>query len=259
MVLDAKLPRPPSAAAAVRFEMLRLSLSLTPKQLRAARPLAYGVLLALTITMIGRISATSWRTTHSAGWTPAQLALMATAVLSYTVGMEYYARYAHRDLWHGDALWKIHTTHHGQRNKGPFEHNDVFGVANVLVILPIMHWAQLVERSLGSAAVLGFTIGVSAFGTAYMVVHDGVVHSRFPTFGLERRGLDPGGGGGAPRAPQGQDGRALRPLPRPARAARGRARRAARPDAGRSQGGVARVDDRGCGRAVRRRVSFVFM
>ena len=168
--------------------MLRLSLSLTPKQLRAARPLAYGILLALTITMISRISVTSWRTTHSAGWTPAQLALMATAALSFTVGMEYYARYAHRDLWHGDALWKIHTTHHGQRNKGPFEHNDVFGVANVLVILPIMHWAQLVERSLGSAAVLGFTVGVSAFGTAYMVVHDGVVHSRFPTFGLERVG-----------------------------------------------------------------------
>ena len=58
----------------------------------------------------------------------------------------------------------------------------------MLVILPLMHWAQLVERSFGSAAVLGFTIGVSAFGTAYMVVHDGVVHSRFPTFGLERVG-----------------------------------------------------------------------
>ena len=66
--------------------------------------------------------------------------------------------------------------------------HDVFGVANVLVILPMMHWAQLVERSLGSAAVLGFPIGVSSFGTAYMVVHDGVVHSRFPAFGLERVG-----------------------------------------------------------------------
>ena len=31
-------------------------------------------------------------------------------------------------------------------------------------------------HSLGSATVLGFTVGVSIFGSAYMLVHDRVVH-----------------------------------------------------------------------------------
>ena len=60
----------------------------------------------------------------------------------------------------------------------------VFGIFNMLLILPVMRWAFLAPVTLGSAGVFGFTVGVSIFGTAYMVVHDGVVHGRFWTGSL---------------------------------------------------------------------------
>ena len=60
----------------------------------------------------------------------------------------------------------------------------VFGIFNMLLILPVMRWAFLAPVALGSAGVFGFTVGVSIFGTAYMVVHDGVVHGRFWTGSL---------------------------------------------------------------------------
>ncbi|GFZ01112.1 beta-carotene hydroxylase 2 [Actinidia rufa] len=40
------------------------------------------------------------------------------------VGMEFWARWAHRALWHA-SLWNMHESHHKPR-EGPFELNDVF-------------------------------------------------------------------------------------------------------------------------------------
>ena len=41
------------------------------------------------------------------------------------VGMEMYARWAHRVLWHDfEPGWRIHASHHAPRT-GPFEENDL--------------------------------------------------------------------------------------------------------------------------------------
>ena len=75
----------------------------------------------------------------------------------------------------------MHATHHSRAKSGLFEPNDVFGVFNMLLIIPLMCWAWLAPPTFHSTATFGFTVGVSAFGTGYMVIHDGVVHRRFWT------------------------------------------------------------------------------
>jgi len=42
--------------------------------------------------------------------------------------MEFWARWAHRALWHA-SLWHMHESHHRPR-EGPFELNDVFAIIN---------------------------------------------------------------------------------------------------------------------------------
>lgn len=46
------------------------------------------------------------------------------------VGMEFWARWAHRALWHA-SLWHMHESHHRPR-EGPFELNDVFAITNAV-------------------------------------------------------------------------------------------------------------------------------
>ena len=116
----------------------------------------------------------------TASWTRVQKAVVVFNAALFTLGMEFYARWAHRDLWHGPSLWHIHKTHHVQE-RGLFEFNDVFGIANMVVVIPLMIWAFQMQPSFGSAALYGFTVGVSIYGTAYMVVHDGIHHRRFWT------------------------------------------------------------------------------
>jgi hypothetical protein len=46
------------------------------------------------------------------------------------VGMEFWARWAHRALWHA-SLWHMHESHDRPR-EGPFELNDVFSIVNAV-------------------------------------------------------------------------------------------------------------------------------
>ncbi|KAJ0267247.1 hypothetical protein HA466_0011040 [Hirschfeldia incana] len=69
------------------------------------------------------------------------------------VGMEFWARWAHEALWHA-SLWNMHESHHKPR-EGAFELNDVFAIINA-------------------------GLGITVFGIAYIFVHDGLVHKRFP-------------------------------------------------------------------------------
>jgi beta-carotene 3-hydroxylase len=53
-------------------------------------------------------------------------------VLGGAVGMEMYARWAHRALWHDfPAGWALHKSHHEPR-VGPFEANDIFAIMNAV-------------------------------------------------------------------------------------------------------------------------------
>ncbi|RKQ95845.1 beta-carotene 3-hydroxylase [Kushneria sinocarnis] len=88
-------------------------------------------------------------------------------------GMEFMAWFTHRFIMHG-FLWCWHRSHHSERH-GPFEMNDLFAV---LFAIPSI--ALILLGSLGHPAALAVGLGIAAYGAAYFLFHDGLVHRRFP-------------------------------------------------------------------------------
>ncbi|XP_020585707.1 beta-carotene hydroxylase 2, chloroplastic-like [Phalaenopsis equestris] len=93
------------------------------------------------------------------------------------VGMEFWARWAHRVLWHA-SLWDMHESHHRAR-EGPFELNDVFAIINAVPAIFLLSYGFF-HRGLVPGLCFGAGLGITLFGIAYMFVHDGLVHRRFP-------------------------------------------------------------------------------
>ncbi|KAJ3680298.1 hypothetical protein LUZ60_016576 [Juncus effusus] len=93
------------------------------------------------------------------------------------VGMEFWARWAHRSLWHA-SLWHMHESHHKPRD-GPFELNDIFAIINAVPAIALLAYGFL-NRGLIPGLCFGAGLGITLFGIAYMFVHDGLVHRRFP-------------------------------------------------------------------------------
>ncbi|XP_047973807.1 beta-carotene hydroxylase 2, chloroplastic-like [Salvia hispanica] len=98
-------------------------------------------------------------------------------VVGAVVGMEMWARWAHRALWH-DSLWHMHKSHHRPR-EGPFELNDVFAIINAVPAISLMYYGFF-NKGLIPGLCFGAGLGITVFGMAYMFVHDGLVHKRFP-------------------------------------------------------------------------------
>lgn len=105
--------------------------------------------------------------------------MFATSALSFgaAVGMEYWARWAHRALWHA-SLWHMHESHHRPR-EGPFELNDVFAIINAVPAIALLSYGSL-HKGLVPGLCFGAGLGITVFGMAYMFIHDGLVHKRFP-------------------------------------------------------------------------------
>ncbi|VVB15636.1 unnamed protein product [Arabis nemorensis] len=93
------------------------------------------------------------------------------------VGMEFWARWAHRALWHA-SLWNMHESHHKPR-EGAFELNDVFAIVNAVPAIALLHYGFF-NKGLVPGLCFGAGLGITVFGIAYMFVHDGLVHKRFP-------------------------------------------------------------------------------
>ncbi|XP_066388860.1 uncharacterized protein [Miscanthus floridulus] len=98
------------------------------------------------------------------------------------VGMEFWARWAHRALWHA-SLWHMHESHHRPRD-GPFELNDVFAIVNAVPAMSLLAYGFF-NRGLVPGLCFGAGLGITLFGIAYMFVHDGLVHRRFPVGPIE--------------------------------------------------------------------------
>ncbi|KAJ1693575.1 hypothetical protein LUZ63_010273 [Rhynchospora breviuscula] len=98
------------------------------------------------------------------------------------VGMEFWARWAHKALWHA-SLWHMHESHHRPRD-GPFELNDIFAIVNAVPAISLMSYGFL-NRGLVPGLCFGAGLGITLFGIAYMFVHDGLVHRRFPVGPIE--------------------------------------------------------------------------
>ncbi|XP_023156751.1 beta-carotene hydroxylase isoform X1 [Zea mays] len=99
------------------------------------------------------------------------------------VGMEFWARWAHRALWHA-SLWHMHESHHRARDDGPFELNDVFAIVNAVPAMSLLAYGFF-NRGLVPGLCFGAGLGITLFGMAYMFVHDGLVHRRFPVGPIE--------------------------------------------------------------------------
>ncbi|KAF4361688.1 hypothetical protein CsatB_002795 [Cannabis sativa] len=93
------------------------------------------------------------------------------------VGMEFWARWAHKALWHA-SLWNMHESHHRPR-EGPFELNDVFAIVNAVPAIALLSYGFF-HKGLVPGLCFGAGLGITVFGMAYMFVHDGLVHRRFP-------------------------------------------------------------------------------
>ncbi|MEQ1564303.1 MAG: beta-carotene hydroxylase [Myxococcota bacterium] len=99
--------------------------------------------------------------------------------------MEPWAAWVHRRVWHG-ALWRVHRTHH-RRGFRWLEGNDALSVLHAPVAAASVI-AGCLWPGLGGQLMFGVGVGMTAFGAAYVVVHDGFVHGRLPVGWLERFG-----------------------------------------------------------------------
>jgi beta-carotene 3-hydroxylase len=94
------------------------------------------------------------------------------------VAMEPITAATHRYVMHGFGEW-LHRSHHGPRQPG-WERNDWFPVIFAAIVLLAM-WAGFNLDGLGALVPAG--IGITAYGAAYALVHDGYIHRRLRGFG----------------------------------------------------------------------------
>lgn len=90
------------------------------------------------------------------------------------VGMEGVAWLTHRYLMHG-PLWCLHRSHHEPR-LGRFEKNDLFGLFFSLPSIALIYLGTH-----GTPWALPLGIGMTAYGAAYFLFHDVLVHKRLRT------------------------------------------------------------------------------
>ncbi|RYG12615.1 MAG: beta-carotene hydroxylase [Burkholderiales bacterium] len=108
--------------------------------------------------------------------------LVNTAIVLATVlGMEIFAWFAHKYVMHRWG-WAWHRSHH-EPKRGLVERNDWYavvfaGFAIVLIALGTSGWWPL--QWIGC--------GMTVYGALYFIVHDGLVHKRWPLRWIPRRG-----------------------------------------------------------------------
>ncbi len=109
---------------------------------------------------------------HAALWVPVALVV---AVL-----MDLWAALLHGKVWHS-WLWPLHRSHHEPRAPGQrFEANDALSVLHApIAVALILYGCRAAEGPLRELS-FGVGLGMSLFGVAYVVVHDGLVHGRLP-------------------------------------------------------------------------------
>ena len=116
---------------------------------------------------------------HALVWAP-------TAAL-VAIGMDAWAALLHRCVWHR-KLWDIHVSHH-RRRAGRFEANDVLSASHAPLAFALVILGCVAAPSPARELSFGVGLGMSIFGVAYVLVHDGLAHRRLPVGGLLRAPL----------------------------------------------------------------------
>lgn len=102
-------------------------------------------------------------------------------VAATVVVMEGVAWAVHKYVMHGPG-WGWHRSHHEPR-EGTFERNDAYGLVFGLISLGLILYGA---GALGPAYWVG--VGMAAYGVLYFIVHDGLVHQRWPFRHVPRSG-----------------------------------------------------------------------
>jgi beta-carotene 3-hydroxylase len=102
-------------------------------------------------------------------------------VVAAFVVMEPVTYLSHRYVMHGLGR-RLHRSHHLRwRGRGPgepfLEANDAFPVVFAAVVMLAMAIGFNVD---GLTVLLPITVGITLYGLAYALVHDGYIHRRFP-------------------------------------------------------------------------------
>ena len=106
------------------------------------------------------------------------LAIWLPVALLVAVAMDVWAALLHGRVWHV-WLWRVHASHH-QRREGAFERNDALSVLHVpIAVVLILYGCRSAPGTLREV-LFGVGLGMSLFGMAYMLVHDGLIHRRLP-------------------------------------------------------------------------------
>ena len=105
----------------------------------------------------------------------AEIALNTACFAAALVGMEGVAWAVHRHVMHG-WLWRLHKSHH-QARRGPLEANDLFGVVFALIAIGLF----MLGSQPGWSPLWWAAAGMTGYGVLYGIVHDGLVHRRWPT------------------------------------------------------------------------------
>lgn len=109
--------------------------------------------------------------------------LVNTAIVLVTVAaMELVAWSVHRYVMHGPLGWAWHRSHH-EETEGVFEVNDLYAV-----VFTVLSGALITFGIAGVWPLRQIGIGLMIYGILYFVVHDGLVHQRWPFRVVPRRG-----------------------------------------------------------------------
>lgn len=103
-------------------------------------------------------------------WIPVALAVAAA--------MELWAALLHGRFWHG-VLWPVHRSHHTKR-RGRFEANDALSALHAPIAIALILYGCVAAPGALREVSFGVGIGMTMFGLAYLVFHDGFVHGRLP-------------------------------------------------------------------------------
>jgi len=103
-------------------------------------------------------------------------------VLATVVAMEFIAYGTHRWVMHGPLGWGWHRSHH-EETEGVFEKNDLYAV-----VFTILSGALITFGIAGVWPLRQIGLGMMIYGVLYFIVHDGLVHQRWPFRWVPKRG-----------------------------------------------------------------------
>jgi beta-carotene 3-hydroxylase len=100
------------------------------------------------------------------------------------IAMDFWSAWLHGRVWHG-RLWRVHRSHHRPR-RGRFEANDALSALHAPIAVVLVLYGCRAAAGVNREMAFGAGVGMTLFGLAYVVVHDGLVHGRLPVGALER-------------------------------------------------------------------------